>query len=58
MNDTIRDQIVEKINASAIKRDAVKRGDMTTLRMDGVEKVLEGLTTSEEIMRMTQMDIY
>jgi len=58
MNDIIRDQIVEKVNASAIKRDAIKRGEMTTLRQDGIEKILEGFTTAEEIMRMTQMDIY
>ena len=58
MNDLIREQIVEKVNASAIKRDAVKRGDMSTLRMDGIEKVLEGVTTADEVMRMTQMDIY
>ena len=58
MNDIIREQIVEKVNASAVKRDAIKRGEMTTLRQDGIEKVLEGVTTAEEIMRMTQMDIY
>lgn len=58
MNDTIRDQIVEKINSSAIKRDALKRGDMMTLRMDGIQKVLDGVTTCEEVLRMTQTDIY
>ena len=58
MNDIIRDQIVEKVNASAIKRDALKRGDMKTLRMDGIEKVLMGTTTVEEVLRMTQADIY
>lgn len=58
MNDVIREQIVGKVNASAIKRDAIKRGDMSTLRMDGVSKILEGLTTTEEILRMTQADIY
>jgi general secretion pathway protein E len=58
MNDHIREQIVEKVNASAIKRDAIKRGDMSTLRMDGVSKILAGLTTVEEILRMTQADIY
>lgn len=58
MNDIIRDQIVEKVNASAIKRDALKRGDMKTLRMDGIEKVLMGMTTVKEVLRMTQADIY
>ena len=58
MNDHIREQIVEKINANAIKREAIKRGDMETLRMDGISKIIAGLTTVEEIMRMTQDDIY
>lgn len=58
VNDIIRDQIVGKVNASAIKRDALKRGDMLTLRMDGVDKVINGMTTPEEVVRMTQTDIY
>jgi type II secretory ATPase GspE/PulE/Tfp pilus assembly ATPase PilB-like protein len=58
MNDHIREQIVEKVNANAIKREAIKRGDMETLRMDGISKIIAGLTTVEEIMRMTQADIY
>jgi len=58
MNDIIREQIVEKINTSAIKRDALKRGEMRSLRMDGIEKILLGMTTTEEVLRMTQTDIY
>ena len=58
MNDYIREQIVSKVNASAIKRDALKRGDMSTLRMDGISKIIAGQTTVEEILRMTQADIY
>jgi general secretion pathway protein E len=58
MNDHIREQIVAKVNASAIKREALKRGDMLTLRMDGISKILAGQTTVEEILRMTQSDIY
>jgi general secretion pathway protein E len=58
MNDLIREQIVSKVNASSIKREAIQRGDMSTLRMDGVRKILGGQTTSEEILRMTQADIY
>ena len=58
MNDLIREQIVSQVNASTIKREAIRRGDMLTLRMDAVEKVLEGETTVEELLRMTQSDIY
>lgn len=58
MNDLIREQIVSKVNASTIKREAIQRADMSTLRMDGIQKILGGHTTSEEILRMTQADIY
>jgi general secretion pathway protein E len=29
---------------------------MKTLRMDGLEKVLQGITTLEEVLRVTQKD--
>lgn len=55
VNDHVRDQIMQRANATTIKEDAIKRG-MRTLRMAGAGKVLQGLTTPEEVMRMTQMD--
>lgn len=58
MDDLIREQIVSKVPASSIKRDALKRGDLSTLRMDGIQKILRGETTVEEVLRMTQADIY
>lgn len=58
MNDLIREQIVSQVNASTIKREAIQRGDMLTLRMDAIDKVLKGETTVEEALRMTQADIY
>lgn len=58
VNDFVRDQIVAKASSAAIKREAVKRGDLSTLRMDGIEKVRQGITTIEEVLRMTQADIY
>jgi type II secretory ATPase GspE/PulE/Tfp pilus assembly ATPase PilB-like protein len=39
-----------------IKREAVKQG-MRTLRMDGMEKVRLGMTTMEEVLRITQLDV-
>ena len=52
----IQEQIVDKASASAIKRGAIQRG-LRTLRMDGIEKLLAGTTTPEEVLRVTQMDI-
>ena len=56
VNDTVREQIVERVSASKIKRSAVERG-FRTLRMDGALKVRLGQTTPEEVLRVTQMDV-
>ena len=57
VNDTVRDQIMVKAQVTQIKAEALKRG-MRTLRMDGARKVLKGLTTVEEVLRVTQMDTF
>lgn len=45
--------ILRSFDSNAIKEEALKRG-MVTLRMDGIQKVLDGITTIEEILRVTQ----
>ena len=40
-----------------MKQNAVTRG-LRTLRMDGSRKVKEGLTTIEEVFRVTQLDVF
>ncbi len=52
----VQQQIVDKSTASEIKRGALERG-LKTLRMDGVEKLLDGITTPEEVLRVTQLDV-
>jgi type II secretory ATPase GspE/PulE/Tfp pilus assembly ATPase PilB-like protein len=52
----IQEQIVNKATASQIKRGALERG-LKTLRMDGVAKLLQGLTTPDEVLRVTQLDV-
>ncbi|MGE0141727.1 MAG: GspE/PulE family protein [Planctomycetota bacterium] len=52
----IQEQIVNKATASEIKRGALERG-LRTLRMDGVAKVLTGITSPEEVLRVTQLDV-
>ncbi len=54
--DTIRDMCVQRVNASAIRSQALKEG-MITLRQDGWRKVLQGKTTMDEVARTTAGDI-
>jgi general secretion pathway protein E/type IV pilus assembly protein PilB len=54
--DKIRDMCVERVNATAIRQQALKDG-MLTLRQDGWRKVLQGKTTLDEVARVTAGDI-
>jgi general secretion pathway protein E/type IV pilus assembly protein PilB len=54
--DTIREMCVNRVNASAIRNQAIKEG-MLTLRQDGWRKVLQGMTTVDEVARVTAGDI-
>ena len=56
ITDAVREQIIGKVGSTFIKQDAVKKG-LRTLRMDGALKVLQGRTTIEEVVRVTQMDV-
>jgi general secretion pathway protein E len=53
MDDSIRALIMQQANASMIKTAALQRG-MRTLLQDGAWKVLQGRTTAEEVLRVTQ----
>lgn len=53
IDDTIRPLIMQQANANTIKAAAVERG-LQTLLQDGALKVLQGLTTSDELLRVTQ----
>ena len=55
VSDHVREQVMARASSTLIKRDAVQQG-MRTLRMDGADKILKGLTTVEEVARMTQRD--
>jgi len=55
IDDIIRDLILRKASSGEIKQAAVNAG-MRTLRDDGLLKVLQGVTTLEEVMRVTQLD--
>jgi general secretion pathway protein E len=55
MNDELRSLIVRQSDAGTIKQAAMK-GGMIPLRNDAIQKVLEGSTTVEELMRATHAD--
>ncbi len=52
LNDAIKDMILKHANAGTIRDVAVKNG-MLTLRDMGLFRVREGLTTLEEVLRVT-----
>jgi len=56
VNDDIKDMIYRRESAGTIKKQALNAG-MQTLRMDGARKVLAGITTIAEVLRVTQADI-
>jgi type II secretory ATPase GspE/PulE/Tfp pilus assembly ATPase PilB-like protein len=56
VGDEVRGLIMKNADAATIRREATIHG-MPTLRADGAQKVLEGLTTIEEVMRVTQEDL-
>ncbi len=53
VSDTIRLLINTQGTSDAIRQKAIEEG-MTTMMQDGFEKVLQGITTIEEIMRTTK----
>ena len=55
LNDRIKELILERASAEAIKKEAIRLG-MKTLYQDGLNKVAAGLTTSEEVLMTTQAD--
>jgi general secretion pathway protein E len=52
VNDAVRRLCLDKADAGAIRNAAMEHG-MVTLRFDGARKVVQGLTTPEEVMLMT-----
>lgn len=55
MNDEIRRLTVERSDGGRIRSAATKSG-MTTLREDGLAKARAGITTIDEVLRVTQQD--
>ena len=52
----MQELIYKQETAGTIKKVALAAG-MQTLRMDGARKVLAGITTAPEVLRVTQADV-
>ncbi len=53
MSDTIRHNIAVEADANVIRDQAIREG-MQTLREDALRKLQAGLTTPEEVVRVTR----
>ncbi len=54
MNDNIREAIIKKDDAEKIQNLAIE-GGMTTMFEDGIHKIKNGITTLEEVVRVTKI---
>jgi type IV pilus assembly protein PilB len=55
VSEAVRRLIIKRASATVIKNQAISEG-MKTLRVVGIEKAVEGITTLEEIWRVTSED--
>jgi type II secretory ATPase GspE/PulE/Tfp pilus assembly ATPase PilB-like protein len=55
VSEAIRRLIIKRASAAVVKNQAISEG-MRTLRMIGIDKAVEGITTLEEIWRVTAED--
>ena len=53
VDEEIQSLILKGSDANVIRKTAIKNG-MTTLRTDGAQKVLQGITSIQEVARVTQ----
>ncbi|MBL9120911.1 MAG: Flp pilus assembly complex ATPase component TadA [Phycisphaerae bacterium] len=56
LDDFLRDRVAASPNVTEFRRTCVERG-MVSLRQDGFEKVKQGRTTVEEVLRVTEATI-
>lgn len=55
VTNNVRKLITQKADADIILKQAVKDDNMTTMLDDGLMKVLKGVTTIEEVLRVTKV---
>ena len=55
-NEAVRNAVVKRASGDEIKQIAMRECNMITLRMDGMQKALEGLTTLEQVLGSSNPD--
>ncbi|MBN1610620.1 MAG: type IV-A pilus assembly ATPase PilB [Polyangiaceae bacterium] len=53
--DDLKEMVLQGASTAELKTAAIRKG-MSTLRASGIRKVLEGVTTAEEVLRVTMAD--
>jgi general secretion pathway protein E len=56
VDDKVRELLLQDKDAASIKKAAIE-GGMRSLRAAGLDKALQGITTLEEVMRVTQEEV-
>ena len=54
-NESLKEMVLQGASTAELKAAAIRNG-MATLRASGIKKVCEGVTTPEEVMRVTMGD--
>ncbi|MEP6654144.1 MAG: ATPase, T2SS/T4P/T4SS family, partial [Myxococcales bacterium] len=57
IDEVTRQLTIKNSDAQTIKRHAVSQGGMRSLRDDGAQKVLAGMTTTAEVLMITTQDV-
>ncbi|WP_083540141.1 GspE/PulE family protein [Fibrobacter sp. UWEL] len=55
-NESVRNLIIKRSSGDVIKRAAMQECEMITLRMDGISKALQGITTLEQAVGASAAD--
>ena len=53
--EELKELVLQGVSTAELKAEAIRLG-MKTLRMAGISKMLEGVTTAEEVLRVTSSD--
>jgi len=53
--EDLKEMVLQGASSAELKMAAIK-GGMSSLRMSGIQKALEGVTTTEEVLRVTMAD--
>lgn len=56
MSTSVKESIIKKLSAEGVRRRALEE-NVRTMRADGIRKVLAGITTLEELARVTRQEL-